>query len=334
MLERPALADRLILACLQHHYDLEFVNLEFLALGNDPTAWVYKVSTTTEPYFLKLKRGDIAPASVYVPHYLHTSGIEQVVAPMPNMDGELWTLLADYVLILYPYITAQTGMEIGLSSQQWIELGTILRKIHTTTFTVEIALKIPRESFTPNPKWMGTIHAVQAILSQPFDDPYSQELAIFWTQHAEEITNIISRTEELGRMLQTRSLPFVLCHADIHTANVLVDAHGQLFIVDWDGTIFAPKERDLMFVVGERSNTSTAEQAFLNGYDTTDIDWLAIAYYRYEWVVQEIAEYAGLVFLAQDIGDLTKQDAVRGFKQLFDAGDVVDQAHESENCLT
>ncbi len=333
MLEKADLADSLIIDCLQQKFGLAIVSLEFLPIGNDSTAWVYKVSTAqNHNYFLKVKRGDFLPASVYVPHYLQMSGIEQIVAPLPNNDGELWALLADYVLILHPYIAAQTGMEIGLSTGQWTQLGAILRKIHSTHFTVEIELKIPRESFILKSKWMRTIQALQEILSQrTLNDVYEQELSAFWKQRAKEITNIVSRTQELGRLLQNHALPFVICHADIHTANVLVDSHGQLFIVDWDGTNFAPKERDLMFVVGERSNTSDQEQAFLNGYGVTEINWLAIAYYRYEWVVQEIAEYAELVFLATNIGDVTKQDAVRAFQQLFYSGDVVDQARKSEN---
>ncbi len=335
MLERPKLADDRILARLQLAFGLEIISLEFLPIGNDPTAWVYKVSTQNLSYFLKVKRGDITPSSVYVPHHLYTSGIEQIAAPIPNIDGELWTSLADYVLILYPYIVGQTGMDLGLSADQWVELGVILHKIHATHLSVEIALKIPRESFVPNPKWTKTIQLLQETLSQrSLNDALEQELATFWHQHAEEIANIVRRTEELGRLCQARSLPFVICHADFHTANILVDAEGRLFIVDWDGTIFAPKERDLMFIVGEQSNKSAQEQTFLEGYGVTEIDWQTIAYYRYEWVVQEIAEYAELVFLTPDIGEVTRADAVRGFKQLFLQGDVVDQARDSEKWLT
>jgi spectinomycin phosphotransferase len=335
MLERPNLADDLIAACLHQAFGIAVTTLEFLPIGNDPTAWVYKVSSTTEIYFLKVKRGFIAPASVNVPYYLHQSDIEQVVTPLPNLSSELWTPLADYNLILYPYIDGQTGMDIGLSNQQWAKFGAILRKIHTTNFPSSLLGKIPHESFILNPKWTATIQSLQEMLvKNDFKDGLKEDIAAFWHEHSEEIVAIVSRTQELGRQLQARSLPFVICHADIHTANVLVDREGHLFVVDWDGTMFAPKERDLMFIVGERSNTSDQEQAFMEGYGTTDIDWQAIAYYRYEWVVQEIAEYAKLVFIASDVGDITKADAVRGFKQLFDSGDVVEQAYDSEKWIT
>ena len=39
-----------------------------------------------------------------------------------------------------------------------------------------------------------------------------------------------------------------------------------MFIVDWDDTLLAPKERDLMFVLGEETIETREEQLFFNGY--------------------------------------------------------------------
>lgn len=131
-------------------------------------------------------------------------------------------------------------------------------------------------------------------------------------------------------MLRLTSPKMVLCHADIHTANVLIDAEGQLFIVDWDETILAPKERDLMFVVGGGVVGATAEERFFRGYGTTAIDPVTLAYYRYEWVVQEIGDFGARVFLTPELGEETQRDAVRGFRDLFRPGDVVQAAYDSD----
>lgn len=338
MLEKPNLTDDAIINCLNQHYSVAVVSLEFLPIGNDATAWVHKVTAVEAIYFLKVKRGQISSASLDVPHFLNESGIEQVVTPIPNQSHELSTSLQEFTLILYPFIEGQSGMQIGLSLDQWRNLGAILRKMHSSRFPSEIVQQIPRESFTLRASWMQIIHSLQQGLSEVIvKDELEEELAAFWREHAQEIARIIGRAEELGRLLQRQSLPYVLCHADIHTANVLVDRAGQLFIVDWDGTLFAPKERDLMFVVGERAANSPqneSERAFLSGYGETDVNWLAIAYYRYEWVVQEIADFAERVFFTPKIGLETKQDAVRGFKQLFLPGDVITSAYASESYLT
>ena len=80
-----------------------------------------------------------------------------------------------------------------------------------------------------------------------------------------------------------------------------------------------------MFMIGE-----SGEKIFFEGYGDTKVDWTAFAYYRYEWVVQEFGDYAARVFDMDDLGDETREDAVRGFHQLFDPGDVVDQAYAAD----
>jgi Ser/Thr protein kinase RdoA (MazF antagonist) len=81
----------------------------------------------------------------------------------------------------------------------------------------------------------------------------------------------------------------VLCHADLHTWNVLVDSVGDLWIADWDEAVLAPRERDLMFVVGGIGH--------------------------------------GLVTpAATAAGDANRRAAVEGFEQLFAPGNIVDLA--------
>ena len=65
---------------------------------------------------------------------------------------------------------------------------------------------------------------------------------------------------------------------------------------------------------------------FFAGYGNVEINPLALAYYRYEWCVQEIGDFGNRVFLTRDIGESTKQEAVEGFIELFSKGDVIDAA--------
>src|SRR5690606_31643040 len=104
------------------------------------------------------------------------------------------------------------------------------------------------------------------------------------------VSELVSRAERLASFLQTRSLPFILCHADIHAGNILIDTSGQLYIVDWDTLILAPKERDLMYVggglFGGRRSPQEEEALFYQGYGQVAVDPVALAYYRYERIVQ------------------------------------------------
>jgi spectinomycin phosphotransferase len=98
----------------------------------------------------------------------------------------------------------------------------------------------------------------------------------------------------------------VLCHADLHTWNVLGDGDARLWLVDWDEAILAPRERDLIFVVGgiARGLVRPGDTGrFFQGYGEAAIDPRLLAYYRAGWAVQDIAAYGEQVLLAPGSGE-------------------------------
>jgi spectinomycin phosphotransferase len=254
-----------------------------------------------------------------------------VVAPLPTLTGALFTPCCEFSLILYPFVLGETGMAVGLSPAQWQDFGRLLRQLHDTVLPAELAQQLPRESFVL--RWHATLLRIeQTIQALDTTDPLVQEFAAAWRTRRDEIWRIIERTTVLGQQLQATPPPFVLCHADIHTANLLVDASGALHIVDWDGVLLALKERDLMFVTKWAAIQYSHEEAFFAGYGDATINPLAFAYYRYEWVVQELADY-GMRILHADRGEATRRAALAEFHQLFAPGDVVDIADWSEQAL-
>jgi spectinomycin phosphotransferase len=73
MLEKPDIQDESIIACLQEEYGLLVVQVDFLPLGVDPNAAVYRVvADTGTPYFLKLRRGVFDETCVALPAFLVT----------------------------------------------------------------------------------------------------------------------------------------------------------------------------------------------------------------------------------------------------------------------
>ncbi len=113
---------------------------------------------------------------------------------------------------------------------------------------------------------------------------------------------------------------------------MLIDPAGRLWIVDWDQPILAPKERDLMFVTGVSAGSVVApgvdgERWFYEGYGGGRPDPLALAYYRYEWVVQELGAWTASIFLPPNPGEATRRDAFQHLTYLFQPGDVVEAAY-------
>lgn len=342
MLEKPNLQDKQIITRLRASYGIPVTEIEFLPLGNDSIAWVYRVRTHDgQPYFLKVKQGAVYEPSLLVPRYLKDNGIEQVVAPLPTTSDRLWATVADFTMILYPFIEGQMAARKGMRDSQWVEFGQVLKRMHAMPLSTKLLRLLPRERFRP--KWAGVVQerevlrVLQAeIETSSYEDRYQKELALFWREKAAEISQIIDRAEALGKMLQERSLELVLCHADIHQFNIMLDENNKMLIVDWDEAILAPKERDLMFVaggIGSIKDDGSAEPLFFSGYGDCDIDWQALAYYRYEWVVQDMGDYAERVFMREGVGEATKKAAVAGFISFFEPGDVVEAAYKSEERL-
>ena len=122
----------------------------------------------------------------------------------------------------------------------------------------------------------------------------------------------------------------MLCHADLHTWNVLVEDAGRLWIADWDEAVLAPRERDLMFVVGGGIGHGlvgpSEEASFLEGYGQVTADPALLAYYRCAWAVQDIAAYGEQALLSPTAGEATRRAAVEGFEDLFAPGNIVDLA--------
>ncbi len=335
MLEKPRVEDEKIIACLNESYGLTVTGLEFLPLGYDSYAGVYRVEAGGGPYFLKLKGDAVDERSVRLPYVLKTLGIGQIVAPLPTLTQELRSKIDPFTVLLYPFIDGKRGMEIGLSDRQWIELGAIVKQLHTTALPPDLVESLPKENFLPQPNWAAVIQRLRVdVLSRVYYDPAAKQLAGFWKDHRDEIDTIVKQVTVSGRILDGLSLDLVLCHADLHTNNVLVDDQGRLFIVDWDQPILAPKECDLQFfTVGDYVTNEREEALFFQGYGKTDVDLLVMAYYRYERVMEDLAAFAERVFFIES-SDETRQDSVRKFIAQFRPGSAVDNARRLDHVVS
>ena len=332
MREPPAdLTDEQLGATLATDYGLSTTTLTFLPLGHDSAAWVYRATATDGDWFVKVRKAVTNEAALVVPHYLAHAGVEHVVAPRSSRRGALWTTAGSYAVIVYPFISQQTGLLHGMSDGQWVEYGATLRAIHETAVARELRAVMRVESFRPDGA-QSVEHLDELIGERSFDEPGPAIIAGFWRERRATIRLLLERAAALGLRLATTSPPLVLCHADIHTNNVLVAGDEHIWIVDWDETMLAPRERDLMFVVGGIGPgfvTQRQERLFFDGYGTAAIDQVALAYYRYAWALADIGAYGEQVFVRPDLGATDRQEAVDRFQALFSAGSIVDIARGS-----
>lgn len=339
----PHLSPESLIAALRDRYGLAVAGIVFLPLGNDSGAWVYRArGGDGAEYFVKLRARLPSGADLRVPRFLWERGITQVVAPLPALSGELWAPVGPYALIVYPFIAGASGKASGgLTDSQWREYGAILRRIHDVAVPPEIERILPREQYhSPSIELVRRLDAAVETISTDeaaatdsrAADSLARELAAFWRSRRNEIFRLVARAEELGARLAGTAPPFVLTHGDIHIANVHLDERGRVWIVDWDETALAPRERDMMFVVGgihARLVSPRGERLFFEGYGPTVPDPLALAYYRYVWAVQDVGADGEQVLLLPDAGAVTRREGLEGLKGLFAPGAIVSIAAAS-----
>ena len=345
MLDRPPLTDDLISATLRDSYGIETEALEFLASGQDADAWTFGGRGHARgDVFVKIRRG-IDPRRLAAVRWLRDSGIEEVVAPVPTIGGDLFVWIDGLPLTVYPFVEGREAAAIGLTDEQWRAYGAVVGRLHGAVLPPETRATLPIEDFLP--KFLvrlGPVQtAVDALLEREADPARDRNLYVLaegWHSHQADTEAVARRAKRLGAQLRERMVAgavsptaFVPCHGDVHTHNLLVDAGGSLHVVDWDDLVIAPPERDLMFVLGSPIGLAPGEREarlFLDGYGPVDVDPVRLAYYHAEWALQDVVGYAERV-LSSDVGPESRAVALRIFLGLFDPDGEVEIALRADD---
>jgi len=324
MREAPHIEEERLRACLQDQYDLISVVLEFLPLGHDYDAGVYHVvSMQRRAYLLKATSRLLYEPSCLVPAYLRDQGITSIVAPVPTMSGTLWTKLGDWTVILYPWISGECSLT-GMTNAQWKEVGTIFQRIHQVRPPSSGFESLRKERFDPTEyvRWIRSFEA-QHLQEQSDASASQRALRSSWKAHQPVIHAAVATLEKLAVVLQAQTLPYVICHADLHARNLIRDRAGRVFVIDWDEVMLAPKERDFIFI------RKPYAEAFFQGYADAEIDWSLLTYYLWERVVQDLMYLAHNVCFRDDWAEETRAQVAQTFHESLESGSNLRAAREA-----
>ncbi len=333
MLEKPDLRDEKIIACLRDTYGVPVIQVTFLPLGADQNTAVYRAIAADETvYFVKLRQGSFAEIVVQLPKFLSDQSVDHIIAPLVTKNGQLWADLDTFKVILYPFVDGQNGYEIDLSDRHWIALGAAVKGLHTAVVPSALLRSIPHETYSA--QWRDSVKKSMARVEvDTWHDQAAIESASFLKAKRGVILDLVRRAERLAQALQLRPPERVVCHSDLHAGNILVDTKGALYIVDWDNPILAPKERDLMFAgggqFGPRRTPREEELLFYRGYGSTPIDSRALAYYRYERIIEDIAIYGEQLLLTEE-GGADRSQALQYLVSNFVPNGTIEIAYKSD----
>jgi spectinomycin phosphotransferase len=327
MNDDPGLDSQRIAAVLASEYGVAATTVTFLPLGHDPYAAVYEVAAGDgTPYFLKVRFGPVFEPGLAVPRALIERGVPNILAPMYTRSGALWCSLGsgNDTVVLYPYIRGHNAADVGLNAEQWRAFSASLRAVHDSGVEASFRDQLRTEDFTiPS---TALVRQMQTVAdTTQFESPAATAFAAFWREHATRIDEILARAEDLGRTMQAKSFQTGLCHSDIHTANILVSDDGQIHLIDWDSPLIAPRERDLLFVIGSqiaRTVEPEEEAAFFAGYGPVTIDQEALIYYRYERIIEDLGEFGKSVFVNPRFSEEVREEEAALGMGFFEDGEL------------
>lgn len=321
--------------CLKKHYVINSHDFTPIYGGADMNARAYTVKTNNQSlYFVKIKQRSDSVWNITLVDLLHRSGMPCIVPVIKTNQGHVSLPIGDFYITVYPFMQGVNGFEKNLTDCQWIDLGKALKTLHNFKLPQSLIQNLPQENYSSTSRdyvrsFLGNIPE-----SCAYNDEIAHNFLNFIQAHKATIERVVERADFLGNLIKTQDQKLVLCHGDIHAGNVLITEQGNIYIVDWDDLILAPKERDLMFIgggVGNVWNNRHEELLFFQGYGDTKINYQILAYYRYERIVKDIVEYAEALLLKTGTNfDKDRHEMYGHFVAQFGPKGVVDCAFATD----
>jgi spectinomycin phosphotransferase len=180
-----------------------------------------------------------------------------VMPPLISRHGRPWSDREHRRLSVVPWVSETRALEGAMSPAHWRSYGVLLAKVHATAVTDALAISLPREDHTHD-RGASAARTLDSSLRLTAEDPAAggtvddlvRALAQEWCVAGDRVSTLLDQADRLGRDLHTQKSTSVVCHGDPHLGNVLIGQDERVWLIDWDETVLAPRERDLMFILG------------------------------------------------------------------------------------
>jgi spectinomycin phosphotransferase len=260
---------------LSDHYGLKDVVLQDAPRGFVAETYIVNIGDTR--YFAKIVPSHYAAnldGSLPVLPHLRNAGVENITSPIATQNGNFSVHFDDKVLLLFNYIDGFSTFDYDFEC--YVDL---IASVHAAK--VDVPLKA--ETFGI-PFQDRLFEHLTRLWGRGFSDPHQSELQTLMLQCRAEILNDYARFEAIAADVRRLDLECVLTHGD-PSGNILMTGEGELYLIDWDDLLLAPRERDTWFHlddIGGGSHESNSH-AFLAHYRKTfptyEVNWQVYDYY-------------------------------------------------------
>ncbi|MGA8113789.1 MAG: phosphotransferase [Actinocatenispora sp.] len=289
-------SDAALIDQVRREFGIELAALSAATGGADTDATVWRATDVHGvSYALKLSHAGMT-AGLPATTHLAGRGIPGAPSPLPTRSGRSCGTHRGAQLALTPWIVGDRGIDRRMEPDDWRCFGTVLAGVHAAD-PPEDPAGLPTERYEPAsvPEARALDRRIRATPG-PAGDDIIRSVSDRWRRAARDLGTVTDHAESLAEALRTRPGQHVLTHGDAHTGNVLVDGDRQVWLVDWDAATLAPRERDLMFLIGgvfaDAPVTDEQRSWFFDGYGTVTPDPTLLAYYTCVRALEDVTGWA------------------------------------------
>ena len=295
-------------AAVRQGFGIPLIGVQPTGLGADARASLWR-GLAADGSTYAVKTSSAPQPGLVVADFLVRQGVAGVPAPVSTRSGGVTADHEGGVVSVVPWIDGARAIDTGLDPQQWRAFGTVLGAVHTTapaTPLVVGAALLPVDRHDPTAeveRARAFPERLRRARGAARDDPVIGTLAKLWGEFGDDVLAVVDLAEACAHCDVWAGTDVVICHADPHHGNLLLDARGGVWLVDWDDAVLAPREADLIFVVGGVFSfapiTPADEGAFFDGYTQasggvarSDLDPTRLSYYRSVRALTDFLDFA------------------------------------------
>jgi len=169
----------------------------------------------------------------------------------------------------------------------WQAVARSVARLHAAPVTLR-ASGLEREAYDV-PFEAALRDGLVALTRDDASSPGCLALAAMLLPRREALLSLLGRLRVAGDVARELASPLVLCHTDIHEANLLVDGDGDVTILDWVGLKWAPAEHDLFSFTGDEFGTFLA--AYLEAGGVRSLHAETFEFYLLRRNLEDLTDY-------------------------------------------
>lgn len=270
-----------VINALKKYYGITLKSMDFKPVGEESYSYL-AIDFNGNKYFVKYcERANITKNIDLVNQLLvQLKDFNFVVPPIVVQGRTSFSILTGKIYV-YPYIN---GKIVTIGNEKFEKdlvdkLLDIMVKIHSSKD--KITINLPVENFEND--FLNDFKKLPVLLTDN-KGKADNEVESILESNENLIRKLISDHTNLGEFYKSSKPSMFLTHGDITGRNIIL-AEDSLKLVDWDGAMIAPFERDLNFLL---DNPHFLVNGYLKKMGKDSYDQRLKEYYGQQWALGSI----------------------------------------------